>query len=306
MTDGGRRAILAAALANMGIAVAKFVAFLVTGASSMLAESVHSVADTANQGLLILGGHRAARPPTDEHPFGFGRERYFWAFIVALVLFSMGAVFAVYEGVERLRHPAPIVDPAWAVGVLLASMGLEAFSLRTAMSAANEVRGGARWWDFIRRSKSPEIPVVLLEDVGALLGLLMALIAVTLSIVTGDARFDGFGSIAIGLLLGGIAWVMAVEMKSLLLGEAASEKRQAEIRDALEGHPEVVHVIHMRTEHLGPDELLVAAKLEFVRDRSVGELAALIDDVESRLRERVPIARVVYIEPDIRRGGSGG
>jgi len=306
MTDGGRKAIIAAALANLGIAAAKFVAFLVTGASSMLAESVHSLADTANQGLLILGGHRASRPATPEHPFGFGRERYFWAFVVALVLFSMGALFAVYEGIERLRHPAPLVDPAWAVGVLVVSIGLELFSLRTAVVAANQVRDGAGWWEFVRRSKSPEIPVVLLEDVGALLGLVLALAAVTASIVTGDSRFDGFGSIAIGLLLGGIACVMATEMKSLLMGEAASAAGQERIRAALLAHPEVVHVIHMRTQHLGPDELLVAAKLEFAGDRSVAELARVIDDVEDHLRERVPTARVVYIEPDIRRDPADG
>lgn len=304
MTEGSRKAIFAAAIANLGIAAAKFAAFLFTGASSMLAESVHSVADTANQGLLVLGGHRSQRPPTPEHPFGFGRERYFWAFVVALVLFSMGAVFAIHEGVEKLTHLEPITYPFVAVGVLGASILLEMFSLRTAMQAAGEVRGGQSWWEFIRRSKSPEIPVVLLEDVGALAGLVLALTGVGLTIATGDVRFDAFGSIAIGVLLGVIACIMAVEMKSLLMGEAARDEIQLEIQEALLEHAQVVRVIHMRTQHLGPDELLVAAKLEFSDSLSVAELASVIDSVEAGLRARVPIARVVFIEPDIHRASS--
>jgi cation diffusion facilitator family transporter len=263
MTEGSRKAIVAAMLANLGLAIAKFVSFLFTGASSMLAESVHSVADTANQGLLFLGGRRARREPTREHPFGFGRERYFWAFVVALVLFSLGAAFAVYEGFEKLRHPEPLVQPAWAIGVLLVGIALEGASLRMAVIEAREPRAGSSWWAYIRHTKSPELPVVLLEDTGALLGLVLALAGVGLAVWTGDARFDGFASIAIGALLAVIAVILASEMKSLLMGESAAPAMRDAIRRALESHPQVERLIHMRTQHLGPDELLVAAKLEF-------------------------------------------
>jgi cation diffusion facilitator family transporter len=302
VTEGSRKAIIAALIANLGLAVAKFVAFLFTGASSMLAESVHSVADTANQGLLFLGGHRASREPTREHPFGFGRERYFWSFVVALVLFSMGAVFAVYEGAGKLRHPEPLSQPAWAVGVLLIGILLEGYSLRTAVVESREPRGDRGWWAFIRHSKSPELPVVLLEDTGALLGLLLALAGVGLAAWTGDARFDGLASISIGVLLGVIAIVLAGEMKSLLIGESADPRTADAIRARLESHPQVTRLIHMRTQHLGPDELLVAAKLEFSDELSLGELARAIDSVETAVRERVPIARVIYLEPDVHRG----
>jgi cation diffusion facilitator family transporter len=251
--------------------------------------------------LLFLGGHRAKQPPTPEHPFGFGRERYFWAFVVALVLFSMGAVFAIYEGVEKLRHPEPLSHPFVAVGVLVGSIALECFSLRAAVVAAREIRGSLGWWEFVRRSKSPELPVVLLEDAGALAGLAFALVGVGLAIATGDVRYDGLGSIAIGVLLGAIACVMAVEMKSLLMGEAASEEIRSKIREGLLEHPQVVQIIHMRTQHLGPEELLVAAKIEFADGMSVAELAGVIDSVEEGLRARVAIARVIYIEPDVHR-----
>jgi cation diffusion facilitator family transporter len=305
MTEGSRKAIIAALLANLGLAIAKFASFIFTGSSSMLAESVHSVADTANQGLLFLGGHRARREPTQEHPFGYGRERYFWAFIVALVLFSMGAVFAVYEGIEKLRHPEPLVNPAWAVGVLLVGLLLETASLRTAVRESHEPRGDRGWWEFIRHSKSPELPVVLLEDTGALLGLLLALVGVGLAIWTGDARFDGFASIAIGGLLAAIAIVLAGEMKSLLIGESADPATRDEIGSALQSHPQVERLIHMRTQHLGPDELLVAAKLEFADGLSAAELARAIDAIEELVRERVPIARVIYLEPDLHRTARG-
>jgi cation diffusion facilitator family transporter len=306
VTEGSRKAIIAALLANLGLAVAKFVAFLFTGASSMLAEAVHSVADTVNQLLLFLGGHRARREPTVEHPFGYGRERYFWAFVVALVLFSMGAVFAVYEGVEKLRHPHPLVSPLWAIGVLVVGLVLESASLRTAARAARVVRGEHGWWDFIRRSKSPELPVVILEDTGALVGLLLALAGIGLAIATGDARYDGFASIAIGILLGVIAMVMSAEMKSLLMGESADPAKRSEIRSFLESHPAVRRIIHMRTQHLGPDELLVAAKLEFSSDLVVLDLARAIDEIEDAIREHVSIARVIYIEPDVYRGENAG
>jgi len=299
--EGSQRAVVAAFLANLGIAAAKFAAFLATGAASMLAEAVHSLADTGNQALLLLGARRARRGPSLQHPFGYGRERYFWAFVVALLVFSLGAIFAVVEGVEKLLHPHVIESPNWAFAVLLAAIGLESLSLRTAMREANAVRGGDGWWGFVRRAKSPELPVVLLEDVGALLGLGFALIGVALAVATGNPRFDAIGSIAIGLLLGAIAVVLASEMKSLLIGEAASPAVEARIRAAIESSPSVRRLIHMRTLHLGPEELLLGAKLEFAAGLDGPSLARSIDAVEAQVRAEVPEARVIYLEPDVAR-----
>jgi cation diffusion facilitator family transporter len=306
VTEGSRRAILAAFLANLGIAIAKFLAYLATGAASMLAEAVHSTADSGNQLLLVLGGHRARRDPTLEHPFGYGSERYFWAFVVALVLFSLGSLFAIGEGVAKLRDPHDLTSPGWAIGVLVVAIVLEALSLRTALREAGKVRGDLGWWDYVRRSKSPELPVVLLEDMGALLGLVFALSGVSLSILTGDPSFDAAGSIAIGVLLGAIAIVLATEMKSLLIGESASRADREALRGAIEGAPEVSRLIHMRTLHLGPEELLVAAKVEFRAGLDVAGMAAAIDAVEARLREAVASARVIYIEPDVHRAPGVG
>jgi cation diffusion facilitator family transporter len=302
--DGSRRAIAAAFVANLGIAIAKFVAFLITGAASMLAEAVHSLADTGNQGLLILGTARAKRGATHEHPFGFGRERYFWAFVAALVLFSLGSIFAIHEGIDKLRHPHELVSPAVAIGILALAIALESWSFRTAIVAAQPVRGSKSWWSFIRRSKSPELPVVLLEDLGALLGLVIALVGVSLSAVFDDPRFDAIGSIAIGALLGVIAIVLAIEMKSLLIGESAAKEIQGAIRTTIEGSPSVRKLIHMRTLHLGPDELLVAVKVEFDAGLDIPGLASAIDDLESAIRQQTPTARVIYVEPDVARSAS--
>ena len=300
MHESSRRAIAAAFLANLGIAAAKILAFAVTGAASLLAEAIHSVADTGNQGLLFLGGRRAERPPTEEHQFGFARERYFWSFVVALVLFSVGSVFALVEGVDKLIHPHTIEDPVWAFAVLGIAVCLETFSIRTAIREATPSREGRSWWAFIRETKSPELPVVLLEDFGALIGLAFALVGVALATITGQGEFDAIGSIAIGLLLGAIATVLAIETKSLLIGEAATPDEQQAIRDVIEASPEVVRIIHLRTQHLGPDDLVVAAKLEFAAT-SVVDVASAIDTVEARLRARLPKARLVYFEPDVYR-----
>jgi cation diffusion facilitator family transporter len=303
MKDGSRRAIVAALFANLGIAVAKFVGFAVTGAASLLAEAIHSVADTGNQGLLVLGGRRSERRPTEMHPFGFGSERYFWAFVVALVLFSLGATFAIAEGVDKLVNPHKIESPAWAFAILGVAVVLEGFSIRTAVREARPFRHGRSWLGFVRHSKSPELPVVLLEDAGALVGLLFAIVGVALATITGNDRFDAIGSVAIGLLLGVIAIVLATEMKSLLIGEAASPHLEQTIRDAIGTSPEVERVIHLRTLHLGPDEVLLAAKLEF-RSASVEQLARDIDAVERRIRDAAPIATVIYLEPDLYRSTS--
>jgi cation diffusion facilitator family transporter len=297
--EGSKRAIAAAFLANLGIAIAKFVGFLITGASSMLAESIHSVADTANQGLLFLGGARAARPATPENPFGYGRERYFWSFIVALVLFLVGGLFAVYEGVEKLRDPHEITSPAVALGILGVALVLETFSLRTAVKSANPERRGQTWWGYIRRSKQPELPVVLLEDLGALVGLAFAFIGVTLAVVTDESRWDGVATLMIGLLLVTIAVILVIEMKGLLIGESATPEDQRRIQAAIEGTPQVRGLIHMRTQHIGPEELLVGAKVELDPGLDSAAIAAAINATEARVREAVPIARVIYLEPDI-------
>lgn len=300
---GGGRAIIAALFANLGIAVAKFVAFLFTGSSSMLAESVHSVADTSNQGLLLLGGRRARRAATREHPFGYGRERYFYAFAVSVVLFTVGSVFSLYEGWHKISDPHPVESPGWAFGVLIVAIILEGFSLRTAIVESNRVREGRSWVAFVRRAKAPELPVVLLEDIGAELGLIFALFGVTMATVTGNGVWDGVGTMAIGALLGVIAIILAIETKSLLIGESAGREAERRIVAALEAAPEVERVIHLKTLHLGPDELLVAAKIAVDHDDTAAEVASGINAAERQIRAAVPIARVIYLEPDLYREG---
>ncbi|HKA04575.1 MAG TPA: cation diffusion facilitator family transporter [Acidimicrobiales bacterium] len=299
--EGSRRAIIAAFLANLGIATIKFIGAAITGSAGLLAEGVHSLADTGNQGLLFLGGSRARQKATPEHPFGFGRERYFWSFVVALVLFSMGGLFAIYEGIDKLIHPhAP--ESLWvAVTILLLSIVLESWSLRTAKHESNPLKGRQSWWSFIRTSRNPELPVVLLEDTGALCGLFFALVGVLLAHFTDEPRWDAAGSLAIGILLVVIAMVLAVEMKGLLIGESATPEMQKAIADAMTNAPSVRRLIHLRTEHLGPDDVLVGAKLEFDPTMSVPDLADAIDDVEARVRSVVPAARVMYLEPDVHR-----
>jgi cation diffusion facilitator family transporter len=300
-TEGGTRAIVAALAANLGIAATKFVAFALTSSSSMLAESIHSLADSGNQGLLLLGGRRSQRKADVEHPFGYGRERYIYAFIVAVVLFSVGGLFALYEGFHKVSHPEPIDSWQWVpVLVLVVAIGLEGFSFRTAIKESNHVRGTeTSWAEFIRRAKAPELPVVLLEDFAALIGLGLALLGVGLTLITDDGVWDGIGTLAIGVLLVTVAIVLAVETKSLLLGEAASPADDAAIKAALEADDSVERVIHMRTLHLGPDELLVAAKIAVRHDDTATEVARAIDAAEARVRVAVPIARVIYLEPDI-------
>ncbi|CAB4322419.1 MAG: cation diffusion facilitator family transporter [Actinobacteria bacterium] len=300
-TGGSKRAILAALLANLGIAIAKFVGFAFTMSSSMLAEAVHSVADTGNQVLLLLGGKRASRAPTADHQFGFGRERFFWAFVVSIVLFTLGSAFAVFEGIEKILHPHQLESPGWAIGILSVALVLESLSFRTAVQEARPAKGSGSWFRYIRHSKSPEIPVVLLEDTGALIGLVIALTAVILDTVTGNAVWDGIGTLSIGLLLGIIAIVLCIEMKSLLIGESASSTHEAAIRETIEKHPGVERLINLRTEHIGPDDILVATKLQFTGDLTMTELAAIINAIEASIRAVVPEATRIFIEPDIHR-----
>jgi cation diffusion facilitator family transporter len=299
MASGNRKAIFAALFANLGIAAAKLVGWSVTGAASMLAEGVHSIADSSNQALLLWGSAAARRAPTTEHPFGYGRERYFWSFIVALVIFTLGSLFALYEGVHKLLVPEPLSNPWIAVVILLFGMALETFSFLTAIGQARPEKGTRSWWAYIKQSKSPELPVVLLEDLGALVGLALALIGVGLATVTGDVRFDAIGSVSIGILLGAIAVVLAVEMKSLLIGESADPVVTRAVIDAIEAGGEVDRIIHLRTLHLGPEHLLVAAKVDFGTIEDSAELSAAIDAVETRVRSAVRIRCTIYVEPDV-------
>jgi cation diffusion facilitator family transporter len=306
-SEGGTKAVIAALLANIGIAVMKFVAFALTGASSMLAEGIHSVADSGNQGLLLLGGKRSTREATPNHPFGFGRERYVYSFIVAIVLFSVGGLFALYEAYHKYHevhegHPNELIEGRWwwvAVVVLVGAIVMESFSFRTAIHETNKVRGAASWPQFIRRAKSPELPVILLEDFAALIGLVLALLGVGLSKITGNGYFDVAGTAAIGVLLVCVAVVLGIETKSLLLGEAASPDAQDRLRRSLESTDGVDRVIHMKTMHLGPEELLVAVKIAVPRGSDAASVAGCIDAAERAMRVAEPTAQVIYIEPDI-------
>ncbi|HEV7194179.1 MAG TPA: cation diffusion facilitator family transporter [Jatrophihabitantaceae bacterium] len=301
---GGSRAVIAALGANLGIAVIKFVAFAVTGSASMLAEGVHSVVDSGNQGLLLLGARSARRRATPEHPFGYGRDRYVYGFLVALMLFSAGGLFALYEGVQKIRHPHHLDSPLVAIVVLLVAVGLEGFSLRTAVRESTQLKGADSWLGFIRHAKIPELPVVLLEDVAALIGLLLAFGGVGLSAATGARVWDGIGTTGIGLLLITVAVVLVIETKSLLVGESAAPRDVAAIGSGLLG-PGIDRVIHLRTLHLGPDELLVAAKVAMPPTATLAEAAAAIDAAEARVRSAVPSARVIYLEPDVDRPTDG-
>jgi cation diffusion facilitator family transporter len=306
-TEGGTKAVLAALLANLGIATMKFVAFFLTGASSMLAEGIHSVADSGNQVLLLFGGKRAQRAATPEHPFGFGRERYIYSFLVAIVLFSVGGLFALYEAYHKWHEvhegkPNELLDGGlwWvAVAVLVGAIIMEGFSFRTAIRESNHTRGKTTWPDFIRRAKAPELPVILLEDFAALVGLVFALFGVGLSVLTGNGYFDVIGTAAIGLLLVSVAVVLGIETKSLLLGESASPEATRRLRDSLESIPGVDRVIHMRTLHLGPEELLVGVKIGVRRTTDAADVAVCIDAAERAMREAEPTASVIYVEPDI-------
>jgi cation diffusion facilitator family transporter len=300
--EGSKKAIVAALLANAGIAAAKFVGWGITGSSSMLAEAVHSVADTSNQGLLLLGQRQAAKEATQLHPFGYGRSRYFYSFVVALVLFTLGSMFALYEGYEKIRHPHELESPIVAVVILLVAICLEGYSFRTAYKESKPLKGGSSWWRFIRSSRNPELPVVLLEDSGALVGLALALAGVGLTVITDEPVWDGVGTLCIGVLLGVIAVILIVEMQSALIGEGATVADEQAIRETLDGSAGIERVIHMKTQYLGPDEMLVAAKIAITRGASADDVAHAIDTAEKAVRERVPVARVIYLEPDIDRG----
>jgi cation diffusion facilitator family transporter len=296
------KAVVAALLANMGIAVAKFVAFLFTGSSSMLSEAIHSVADSGNQVLLLVGNKRSKKGADDHHNFGYGRRRYVYGFIVAIVLFLVGGMFSLYEGWHKWQEPEPLNDWWIAVVVLLIAILLESFSFRTAIREANKSRGRRSMAKFVRDARQPELPVILLEDFGALIGLFFALIGVTLATVTGDGRWDGIGALAIGSLLLVIAVFLALEMSSMLVGESAIPEQTDAIRAALESEPTVTRIIHMRTLHTGPDEVMVAAKIAVTGTVTAAEVSDAINSAEARIRAAVPEARWIYLEPDLDRG----
>jgi cation diffusion facilitator family transporter len=299
MAASSQRAIFAALAANLGLAIAKFAGWLLTGAASMLAEAVHSLADVTNQLLLLWGGAAAKRAPTAAHPFGHGRERYFWSFVVAIVIFTLGGLFALYEGVEKFLHPHPVNAPQIAIAILLLGIALEGMSLRTAMREARPLKQGRSWWRYIRATKQPELPVVLLEDLAALLGLMIALIGVSTAAITGDGMWDGLGSIAIAGLLMSIATILAVEMKSLLIGEAVSADHERQIVAAMASVPRFERLIHMRTQHIGPEQILVGAKVQLDAALDFALVTEVIDEIETSIRASVPAVRVIYIEPDI-------
>lgn len=304
--SGGSKAIIAAFLANMGIAIAKFIAWFLSGSASMLAEAIHSVADSGNQLLLLLGGRKARKQADAEHPFGYGRERYVYAFVVAIILFSVGGLFSIYEGFDKLTHPHELENAWIPISVLIIAIVLESFSLRTAIRESNHVRReGQSWVSFVRHAKAPELPVVLLEDIAALTGLVFALFGVGMTVITGDPVFDAIGTLMIGALLILVAITLGIETKSLLVGEGANPDDHAAIVRAIEDGGEIQRLIHMKTLYLGPDELLVAAKLGFAHDKALGEVALDIDAVERRIRDAVPSARVIYLEPDIVRREAG-
>ena len=296
---GGNKAIIAAFLANLGIAITKFIAWGFSGSSSMLAEGVHSLADSGNQLLLLLGGRRAKQRADKEHPFGYGRVRFVYAFVVAIVLFSIGGVFSVYEGVSKIQNPHPLEVWWLPILVLVIAIGLESFSLRTAIAESRPHKGTSSWVSFIRRSKAPELPIVLLEDLAALTGLVIALFGVGLTAITGNGLFDGIATILIGVLLIGVAVIVGIEVKSLLVGEGASDEDVAKIESALLASSEIERIIHMKTLYLGPDEFMVGAKIGVAAERTMREVSVIVNLAERRIREAVPAARIIYVEPDV-------
>ena len=299
MATTGKKTILAALIANLGIAIAKFVGFAITKSSTMLAEGIHSSADSANQLLLLMGTQRAKREPSSKHPFGYGRERYFWSFVVALILFSLGSLFAIYEGIEKIRHPHALNNASWAIGILIFGIFIESFSFRTAIVEARTIKGESTWSKFVVRSKQPEIPVVLLEDAGALFGMDIALAAISLVKITGEPIWDGIGTLSIGVLLGVIAIILAREMHSLIIGEAASEKDLSKIVNIIENNSQVAQLVEMRTQHLGPDEILIGVRVAFRENLQTKEIANLINQLEADIRIELKNAGPIFIEPEI-------
>ena len=296
---GSTWVIVAALLANLGIALTKLIAALLSGSGAMLAEAVHSFADTVNEVLLLIGGRRSKKAADEEHPFGYGRARFLYGFLVAIILFTVGGAYSIYDGIQKLQNPEPLEVPWLPIVVILISLALEGYSLFVARRESLPAKGSGSWVSFIRRAKAPELPIVLLENAAAIVGLGFALLGVGLTIITGDPLFDSIGTLFIGALLILVALILGIETKSLLLGEGASPENVATIRDAFNAHPAVESLIHMKTLYLGPDELMIAAKVAFPKATRLVEIATAIDALEADIRSKIPAARVIYIEPDL-------
>ena len=303
-----KKVVLLALAANFGIAIAKFVAYLLTASAALLAEAIHSLADTGNQLLLLLGMKKAAKPPDDRHPFGYKMESYFWSFIVAIMLFSLGGLFAIYEGVHKLQSlrvelasgPAkPMEHPAVAIGVLLVSIALEGYSWIAATKLINKLRGDQGLFAFIEDSKSTEIIVIWMEDTGALIGLFLALSGVGLVLLTGNPYWDVYSTFAIGVLMVLIAFFVARETKSLLIGESATKESQAIIKKLVAETDGVVRVMGLRTMQLGEDEFVAALKIQWQEGMPVEEVSRRTNALETRIREAIPRARYLFLEPDV-------
>ncbi|MCE1174361.1 MAG: cation diffusion facilitator family transporter [Propionibacteriales bacterium] len=309
-SHGSSKAVVAALSANLFIAATKFGAWALTGASSMLAEGVHSVADSANQILLLRGGASAKKEATAEHPFGYGRARYISAFLVSVILFSLGGLFALYEAFHKFEelhagHGDDLLNGPWwwvPLAVLGAAIIAEGFSFRTAISESRPNKGSQSWARFIQTAKSPELPVVLLEDFAALIGLIFALVGVGMTLLTHNAIWDVIGTGLIGALLIAVAIVLAIETRSLLLGESASAETVVKVTEALAAADGVQRVIHLKTLHLGPEEILVAAKIAVEPTESAARVAKIIDNAEVQIRAAEPWVTALYLEPDIDRG----
>lgn len=293
------RAVIYALGANAAIAVSKYVAAVVTGSGSMLAEAVHSTADCGNQLLLLLGLKRSRRPPSDDYPLGFGKETYFWSFIVAIMLFSVGGLFSVYEGWHKLHQPEEINRPLLALGVLVFGIAAESFSMWGCLREVNKARGGQSLWQWFRNSRNAELVVIFGEDLAALVGLSVAFVAVLAAWLTGNPMYDSLGSIAIGILLIVVAVMVAIEVKALLVGQGVEAPVRREMVAFLEDQPSVERVIEMLTLHMGND-VMVAVKAKMLDHPSTGALVDEINRIEGAFRERFPQTQWIFFEPDIR------
>jgi len=291
------RTILYALGANLAIAAAKTAAAIATGSSAMLAEAIHSYADSGNQGLLLWGMRQAKRPPSPDYPLGWGKAVFYWSFIVALVLFSLGGLFSLYEGWHKLADPQPVTYPWVAVGILIFGLAAETVSLRACLHEVNKVRGDRTLWRWFRDSRQSELVVILGEDLAALLGLALALIAVLLTVLTGNTAWDALGSMSIGVVLIVVAILVGVEIKALLIGQSADHETEARLREFLQRQPGVEKVFRLLTLQLGTS-LMVAVKVK-MQPESAAELVAAINRAEAATRAEFPEIQWLFFEPDV-------
>ncbi|ALN86787.1 cation diffusion facilitator family transporter [Lysobacter capsici] len=303
MAGGGdsTRAILFALGANFAIAVAKGVAAFFTGSSAMLAETVHSLADCGNQGLLLLGLKQSKRPPTPDYPLGYGKAIYFWSFLVAVMLFTVGGMFSLYEGIHKLQHPEPLKQWWWAAGVLAFGIAAEWVSMRACLQEVAKARGQRSLWQWFRESRQAELVVIFGEDLAALLGLVLALGAVLLAVFTGNPIWDAIGTICIGALLIIVAVFVAIEVKAMLIGQSVDPLRQQQIREFLDSRPEIARVISVITLQLG-NEVMVSVQAQMREEHSVAGLTEQINTVERAMKQAFPEVRWSFFEPDLKLG----